>query len=91
MNDGKFDVYKKLVGKMLKVFDVMIDDFVNLNGEIDDIYVFIIYLFVLDLFEYIKNRVEKEVKVKYILEGYVGCVIFSYCGEGIIGILYIKR
>ena len=91
VNDGKLDVYKKSVGKMSKALDVMIDDLVNLNGEIDDTYVFITHSLAPDSFEYIKNRVEKEVKVKHILEGHAGCVISSHCGEGTIGILYIKR
>jgi len=91
VNDGKLDVYKKSVGKMSKALDVMIDDLVNLNGEIDDNYVFITHSLAPDSFEYIKNRVEKEVKVKHILEGHAGCVISSHCGEGTIGILYIKR
>lgn len=91
VNDGKLDVYKKSVGKMSKALDVMIDDLVNLNGEIDDNYVFITHSLAPDSFEYIKNRLEKEVKVKHILEGHAGCVISSHCGEGTIGILYIKR
>lgn len=91
VNDGKLDVYKKSVGKMSKALDVMIDDLVNLNGKIDDTYVFITHSLAPDSFEYIKNRVEKEVKVKHILEGHAGCVISSHCGEGTIGILYIKR
>lgn len=91
VNDGKLDVYKKSVGKMSKALDVMIDDLVNLNGEIDDNYVFITHSLAPDSFEYIKNRLEKEIKVKHILEGHAGCVISSHCGEGTIGILYIKR
>lgn len=91
VNDGKLDVYKKSVGKMSKALDVMIDDLVNLNGEIDDNYVFITHSLAPDSFEYIKNRLEKEIEVKHILEGHAGCVISSHCGEGTIGILYIKR
>lgn len=91
VNDGKLDVYKKSVGKMSKALDVMIDDLLNLNGEIDDNYVFITHSLAPDSFKYIKNRLEKEVKVKHILEGHAGCVISSHCGEGTIGILYIKR
>lgn len=91
VNDGKLDVYKKSVGKMSKALDIMIDDLVKLNGAIDDRYVFITHSMAPDSFQYIKNELSSKIHVKEILEGHAGCVISSHCGQGTIGILYIKR
>lgn len=90
VENGKLDVYKKSIGKMIKALDIMISDLLALENKIDKSYIFITHSVANNSYEYILSEIKDKVQVTNIIEGHAGCVISSHCGKGTIGILYIE-
>ncbi len=91
VNDGILDVYQKSIGKMTRALDIMINDLIALKDKIDLEFVYITHSLADKSFDYMKEKILKEINPKHLIEGNAGCVISSHCGKGTIGVLYILK
>ncbi|MDY0278548.1 MAG: DegV family protein [Acholeplasma sp.] len=91
VREGKLDVYKKPMGKMLKAVDLMLEDYFVENDNIDLEYVMITHTMAYKQAAYMENKVREQLMPKELIISEAGCVISSHCGAGTIGILYIVK
>ena len=91
--EGKINVSEKIFGiRFEKALDFQIQDVVNNLAHIDPEYLFITHVesdadanFVL---EHLPEQVKKHFKNIYVTKA--GCVVSAHCGQGTLGLLYIK-
>lgn len=92
INDRKLEIVATPKGKSVRALDVMIDVFLKENAEgIESPRVLITHSHGGDRVDYIKERLLGVVDEKNIYVTPAGSVISSHCGEGTIGILYIRK
>ena len=90
---GKINVAEKIFGiRFEKALDFQIQDVVNNLKHIDPEYLFITHSESDADAQYVLNALPEEVK-KHFKNIYVtkaGCVVSAHCGQGTLGLLYIK-
>ncbi|MFO7970074.1 MAG: DegV family protein [Candidatus Izemoplasmatales bacterium] len=91
VKDGLMGVGKKGRGKVKNAINIMVNDMINEKDKIDKEFMMITHSMADDETNYIREKIESEVKIDNLLETSAGCVISSHCGKGTIGILYIMK
>ncbi len=92
INDGKLEVADTPKGKSEKALDVMLKVAeTEIKAGLESPRVFITHSIGGDRVDYIKERLLAFVDEKDIYPTNAGAVISSHCGEGTIGILYIRK
>jgi len=92
VNDGKLEVVATPKGKSEKALDVMLDvTEAEIKAGLESPRVLITHSLGGTRIDYIKERLEKVVDPKDIFVTEAGAVISSHCGEGTIGVLYIRK
>lgn len=90
---GKINVAEKIFGiRFEKALDFQIQDVVNNLKHIDPEYLFVTHSESDEDAQYVLNALPAEVK-KHFKNIYVtkaGCVVSAHCGQGTLGLLYIK-
>ena len=86
------DVGKKPIGTK-RACEVMLDMLANDYPNIDMDNIMITHAIAPESLEYLEKRVKEIVDPSLVNINitHAGCVISSHCGEGTIGILYIKK
>lgn len=92
VREGKMDVGKKPIGTK-RACEVMLDMLANDYPNIDMDNIMITHAIAPESLEYLEKRVKEIVDPSLVNINITqaGCVISSHCGEGTIGILYIKK
>ena len=92
MADGKLTVRKKYMGNLKRCIGSYVDDLAVDYPDYDDTRVFITHSHCSDdIVELIKEKVKEKFSFKDIEVTTAGCVVTSHCGQGTLGVLYIKK
>lgn len=91
VKDGKMIVYKKPRGKMINGLNTLLDIFKEDYPNIDEDCVMITHSLAPNSKDYLYGELTKIIPSSQIMITNAGCVVSSHCGQGTIGILYIKK
>ena len=92
MDNGKLVVRKKYMGNLKRCIGAYVDDLAVDFPDYDDTRVFITHSHCSDdIVELIKEKVKEKFSFKDIEVTTAGCVVTSHCGQGTLGVLYIKK
>ncbi len=92
MVDGKLGVKKKYRGSLGRCFQEYVSDLVALYPEYDDTRCFITHSHCPDeLVEAVKTQVAQRFSFKETHVSVAGGVITSHCGQGTLGVLFLKK
>lgn len=91
--EGKIILSEKSFGRMEKSLNIQIQDLTDNIDNIDLDYLFLTHSMADEYADYILENIPAEIKnkFKHIYVTKAGCVISSHCGQGTIGILYIRK
>ncbi len=92
INDDKLEVAATPKGKSEKALDVMLDVAeAEITAGLENPWVMITHSHGGDRVDYCINRLSKFMDKKHIVVTGAGAVISSHCGEGTIGVLYVRK
>lgn len=92
MKDGKLGVKKKYRGKLKSCIAKYVDDLAEEYKDYDDTRVFITHASCTDdIVDCIKEKLQQEFKFKEIIVTVAGSVVTSHCGQGTLGVLFIRN
>jgi DegV family protein with EDD domain len=92
MKDGKLGVRKKYMGSLKRCISSYVDDLAEEYPDYVDTRVFITHSCCTDeIVEHIKQKVQEKFAFNEICVTVAGPVITSHCGQGTLGVLFIKK
>ncbi len=92
MVDGQLTVRKKYMGSLKKCLIQYVDDLAKIYPDYDDSYCFITHSQCDPaLVEIIRQKVQTLFHFKNVYETFAGSVVTSHCGQGTLGVLFIKK
>lgn len=91
VRNGLMGVGKKGRGKIYNGIDLMLKEMLAEKDNIDEDFMMITHSLAEDEANYIRRKIDGQVKVRHIYETQAGCVISSHCGKKTIGVLYIMK
>ena len=90
VKDGKMDVDAKTRGKR-KALDYMLNDIIENKDNVDQDYIMVTHTYADDEAKELQTKIKEVFPNAKVEITDAGCVISSHCGNGTIGILYIKK
>ncbi|MDF2675630.1 MAG: fatty acid-binding protein DegV [Clostridiales bacterium] len=89
--DGKMILGEKARGKMERALNVMLDNVLVDKYNIDWDRIIVTHSVGNTDSDYLKGKLEENMKVKEVIITAAGCVISSHCGPNTIGIIYLGK
>lgn len=90
VKEGSLVVGNKYRGRGEKVWDEYYKDAVGDAKMVDKRRVFVTHSAYIEAAEYLKKKLEDELKTQEVIITHAGCVISTHCGPGTVGILYTQ-
>lgn len=92
MEDGKLSVKKKYVGTLKRSIGQYVDDLASEFENYDDSRVFITHSCCSEeIVDYINEKVKEKFSFREVITTVAGSVITSHCGQGTLGVLFIRK
>ncbi len=92
MANGTLSVRKKYMGNLKRCIGAYVDDLAIDFSDYDDTRVFITHSYCTDdIVDLIREKVQEKFSFKEINVTTAGCVVTSHCGQGTLGVLFIKK
>lgn len=88
--DGKHTPVKKIRGRK-KAISELFDEFKNAGTNINDETVYISHADCVEDAQYLKDMINKELKVKEVAINYLGPIIGTHTGPGLLCIVFMGR
>jgi DegV family protein with EDD domain len=91
VSEGKMILSGKVRGKRQRIVAQLLENALQNAENMDMDRIFITHAMSDEDAKLLKEELEKNVKAKDVIITTAGCVIFSHCGPGTVGILYIEK